>query len=134
MNNEAKQLTEEINDILGFGKIIKILTGTENGKPIIEEFHITPATLEELPELYSQLDIVTKIEDFTNKKGIEDCAKLIFMATKTMHPDLSVEDIKKKFGLVALAQSIAVISDVNDFLAEMGKMTDKMKEVEKVTR
>lgn len=126
-------ISQEINNILGYGKEIEVLFGiSDDGSKDIRKIHITPAPLSKLPELYKLIDKVTSIEDFTSDEYIKNACSLIRIATERMHPELTVEVIGEKFGLAAMMKVIRVVADVNDFLSEARETEKMVKEVNKL--
>lgn len=123
-------MSEELNDILGYGKKVKVMIGREdgdNGEPKIQEFHFTPVSIKDMPELEKLLQEFFNSMDgkkIGDQKSMEKAAKIIEMSMRKMHPDIKHTEIMEMFTLGAIAKVIKVVMDVNDFLAEMGEIKE----------
>lgn len=133
----AKENENENSDILGYGKILKVLVGSKDGEPIIQNYHFTPVSLKDMPELNNLLDKFFKIADGIgdqwDKSALESSASIIQMSTKKMHPDLSVDQILEQFTLTGIAKAVSIVMDVNDFLSSMEALKNQSLKAEKVT-
>ena len=131
-------MSEELNDILGYGKVVKVMVGKngKDGKPDIQEFHFTPVSIKDMPELEKLLKEFFESMDGKNvgdQKAMEKAAKIIEMSMRKMHPDVKHDKIMEMFSLGAIAKVIKIVMDVNDFLTEMGEikeMSEKFQTVE----
>lgn len=122
-------MSEELNDILGYGKKVKVMIGKngESEEPEIKEFHFTPVSIKDMPELEKLLQEFFNSMDgkkVGDQKSMEKAAKIIEMSMRKMHPDIKHDKIMEMFTLGAIAKVIKVVMDVNDFLVEMGEIKE----------
>lgn len=120
---------QEIKDILGFGKEMSVLVGlTKDGKQDIKKFHFTPAPLEEIPNLMTKLNVFFEGADMTKwtPENTQNGAEILLISLKRMHPELTVDEIKKTFSLGVMAKAVRIVMDVNDFLSELQEMNTAM--------
>lgn len=120
-------MSEEMTDILGYGKKVKVMVGNKDDKEYIQEFHFTPVSLRDLPELQEKLEeFFTVMEGKTigDEKALKVAAEIIGMSMKKMHSDIKADQILDMFSLGAIGKIISIVMDVNDFLAEMGKIQE----------
>ena len=124
-------LEKEINDILGYGKIFKVLVGRDDkGEPLIKEYHMTPVSIKDLPELFEAFDrYMETCSEQSKNYGREYAVKMIKMGLNKMHPDINDDEIEKVFGLVAIAEAIDVIVELNDFFSKIQKINMKVNQI-----
>ncbi len=123
----------KVNQILGYGKVLEVLTGADsNNNPIIKKYHFTPAPLFEIPSLMQKLDSFFKNTEQGewNEQSMNECAELIKISLIKMHPDITIETIKRDFTLGGMAKAIRTVVDVSDFLAEVQEMNQMIQEVQ----
>lgn len=125
---------KEINDILGYGKELKVLIGLkEDGQKDIRIFHFTPVSIEEIPFLMQKLNKFFDNSDFMKwtEQDKDNAAEIVHVSIKRMHPDISKDFVKANFGLGIIAKSIKIVMDVNDFLSEVQEMNKTVMEATK---
>lgn len=115
----------DFEDVMGYGKKVKVFCGDKDGQPDIREFHFTPVSLKDLPELQGLLE---KFFEITGEKAIGDqeaieiACEIIHMSIKKMHSEIKVEEISEMFSLGGVAKVVSIVMDMNDFLAQMGEI------------
>jgi len=120
---------KEFNDILGYGKKMKIFVSKNgDGKEVEEssiELHFTPVSLKELPTLQKKLEEWSDAsgKGAFNKQAITVAAEIIRMSLKKMHSDYTTEMILETFTYGGLAKAITIVVDLNDFLSDMGELS-----------
>ena len=128
----------EMNNVLGYGKIFKVLVGrTDDGQPDIKEYHVTPVAIKDLSNLFDTFDKYMAVCGDKNKEyGKKYALEIIYKGLLKMHPDVTKDEIEKVFGLVAIAEVINIVIELNDFflkVQEMNKKADQaMEETEKM--
>lgn len=116
-------LQKDIDQIIGYGKKIKVLIGKDkDGNDNIEEFHITPISLDKIPEFMKRLEAVMNASNFNTDEAIVKLSELIKMSMTKMHPNISAEEIANKLGLGGMAEVVNIIVDINDFFSKMEKL------------
>lgn len=129
MSENLDKQIEEINDILGYGRQLKVLIGIgEDGKQIVKTYHFTPVSLEEIPTSMKRLNDFFNNADMTKwtEKDSDNGAEIIMSSLKRMHPEITKDEIKKVFSLGIMAKAIRIVMDVNDFLSEVQEMNQMM--------
>jgi len=125
----------DINDILGYGKELKVLIGIKDDgiTKDIRTLHFTPVSIEDIPHLMQKLNGFFNNTDFTKwtNENKEDAADIIFMSVKRMHPEITKEFVKIHFGLGIIAKAVKIVMDVNDFLSEVRAMNQTILEATK---
>lgn len=145
--NDAKK-------ILGYGEVLQLLTGRwdsddanhKKGDPKIEKFHITPVSIKNTDDLISEINDffgnVESVMDFQNKSAMSNGENIkhqkaytaginiIFLSTRKMHPELTKDEIKDKFNILAIAKCVQISLELNNFLTVIGEMMKMAKETE----
>lgn len=119
-----------LKDLAGEGTILKLLTGSEKGKVKYKEYHMTPVSLKDIPELF---DLLRKFEEESNKgvwnkECIDVVVKIIMMSLKKAHPEIEESEIREVFGLGGMAKAIKAAMDMNDFLLIMRELKGTLSE------
>jgi len=124
------EIEQQTKDILGYGEELEVLIGVDSdtGEKKFKIYHFTPVPLKLIPNLMKSLDVFFKASEKNewSEAVIDKSASIIKMSLIKMHPNIDNDEIKSNFGLGALAKGISIVMDVNDFLSQMQKMTQKM--------
>lgn len=131
--NEGKdtsmKMKQELHDLLGYGKKFSVVVGfdPETKKEKIEEFHMSPVSLKDLPELQESLNSFFNATSGTSgnvwtDETIKQAGNVIVLSLKRMHPEITLDEVLEKFGLGGLAKAVKIAMDLNNFLSEMGEI------------
>jgi len=118
----------EMNDVLGYGKIFKVLAGRkESGENDIREYHITPVAIKNLASLFETFDkYMAECGDKNKNYGKDHALEIIHQGLLKMHPEVSKREIEEIFGLVAIAEVIDVVIELNDFFLKVQEINKKV--------
>ena len=134
---KQESLKQELDDVLGYGKVITIQTGMKDDKVVTETYHMCPVSLKDLPALQDSLNSFLKATEAGkqsfNEETLAEAANVIVLSLKRMHPDFTKEMALEKFGLGGLAIAVKTAMDINNFLSEMGEIQQQANLVKVMT-
>ena len=67
-----------------------------------------------------------------NKDSLDQAANVIVLSLKRMHPDIEKDEVLEKFSLGGLAKAVKIAMDINNFLSEMGEISQGLNLTEKM--
>lgn len=137
--NNIQDAQDSINNIMGYGKVIKVLTGLyqeddekhgiKKGDKKIETFHMTPSSLINIPKTINKLEVfLDNAGNIGDEKAMDAASDLIVESLKKMHPNITKREVKEKFGLVGLVSAIKYVLEINDFLSQIRQIQDQLTE------
>ncbi len=117
-------ITEE-EKILKMEEEVDVMCGAPKKVRVKNEIFLVSAT--SLNEISDLQKLLTKFESIPDDQMLNDStlnlmAKIILYGLKENHPDITIEEIRKKFPLSAFPTILQIILDLNDFLSGMGKI------------
>lgn len=138
---------KQVNQILGYGKIIPVLVGTyekdegehKKGDAKVLNIHITPIGIGSIPEFTELVDKFMNLGD----KFLDDAKasaeftnvgyQIIKLSTKKMHPDFTDEYIKEIFDISFLAESVKIAIDINSFTSKINELTKPIQKLNELS-
>lgn len=117
------KMKDQFNDVLGYGKIVKVDTGDKEKFPEdgIAELHFTPVPLKMMPELLEAINNFSQKAGAGNwdKPAIDSSIEIIHLSLQKYHKDITKDEIGEWFDLGGLAHVVRIAIDMNRFLEEM---------------
>jgi len=132
---------DDVNAILGYGKVLRTLIGIydtdegeyKKGDKKYKDYHVTSVSLDKIPELFDKADaFLGNKYKFGSTEFLDNACDIIKLGLLKMHPNVTIEQIKKDFDLNGIVDAIEIVMSINDFFQKMSGIVNKVQQTNKL--